>query len=358
MSSGPIRTSGYQSFDDEGGSSNSAGKLAALQMPDDLTGKRVLDIGCNEGFFAMAAKDRGAAEVVGIDQDADAIERARARRGDIDFLNQPWDELPAGPFDLVLMLSALHYEANPRPLLQRIWANLSHDGMFILECGISHLRGSTVEWTQRPIPRDDVAWYPTRDLLIERYLRHFAVREVGPSVQQPGDPASRVVFHCHRRRPIVLLIPGRSKIGKTTFTRELQRSATMTLEVDRLVYAMSHAVQRNTPLLELIGEASDSGCDVGQTVRLFEERDLARDFAQLLADQIVPEEPVIQIEGYALTHSVVGHLQELLGGRAQVWLVDRLLDSETRRGFDDAVEAEMVRLQAQLLQLRAAESQP
>jgi SAM-dependent methyltransferase len=357
MSTRPVRTSGYQSFEDQEGSSNSAAKLAGLQLPADLSGKRVLDIGCNEGFFSIAARDRGADEVLGIDFDPEAIERARGRRDDIEFRAQPWDTLPEGPFDLILMLSALHYEPNPRGLLKRIAAQLAPDGLFILECGISHLRGSTVEWTQRAIPRDDVAWYPTRDLLIQRYLQPFAVREIGPSVQQPGDPASRVIFHCHRRRPLVLLVPGRSTIGKTTFARELQRSATVTLEVDQLVYSMSRAVQRNTPLLQAIGEATDAGCDIGQTVRLFEERGLGADFAELLAGQIAPEEPVILVEGYALTREVVDHLQERLGAVAQVWLVDRLIDSATHRSFQDAAEAEMVRLQAEVRRLAGAEQE-
>src|SRR5215208_4426819 len=94
----PSETSGYQSFSDEGGSSDSAGKLAALQMPADLEGKRVLDIGCNEGFFAIEAKNRGAAEVIGIDGDGAAIERAHARHPEITFLHQGWESLPPGPF--------------------------------------------------------------------------------------------------------------------------------------------------------------------------------------------------------------------------------------------------------------------
>ncbi len=40
----------YQSFDDEKGASASEKKLKAIRLPDDLTGKSVLDIGCNEGF--------------------------------------------------------------------------------------------------------------------------------------------------------------------------------------------------------------------------------------------------------------------------------------------------------------------
>src|SRR5215203_2646125 len=38
-------------------------------LPQDLTGKSVLDIGCNAGFYSIEMKRRGAARVLGIDSD-------------------------------------------------------------------------------------------------------------------------------------------------------------------------------------------------------------------------------------------------------------------------------------------------
>src|SRR5512147_222462 len=49
----------------------------AAAVPRDLTGKSVLDIGCNAGFFAIEMKRRGAARVVGIDSDPDYLAQAR-----------------------------------------------------------------------------------------------------------------------------------------------------------------------------------------------------------------------------------------------------------------------------------------
>ena len=46
-------------------------------IPADLTGKTVLDIGCNGGFYSMEMKRRGAARVLGIDFDADYLAQAR-----------------------------------------------------------------------------------------------------------------------------------------------------------------------------------------------------------------------------------------------------------------------------------------
>ena len=39
-------------------------------VPEDLTGKSVLDIGCNSGFYSIEMKKRGAERVVGVDTSA------------------------------------------------------------------------------------------------------------------------------------------------------------------------------------------------------------------------------------------------------------------------------------------------
>ena len=41
----------------------------ADSIPADLTGKSVLDIGCNAGFYSIEMKRRGADRVLGIDND-------------------------------------------------------------------------------------------------------------------------------------------------------------------------------------------------------------------------------------------------------------------------------------------------
>lgn len=46
---------------------------AAYQIPDDLTGKRVLDIGAWDGYWTFEALKRGAAEVVAIDDFSDYL---------------------------------------------------------------------------------------------------------------------------------------------------------------------------------------------------------------------------------------------------------------------------------------------
>ena len=49
----------------------------AAALPADLTGKSVLDIGCNAGFYSVEMKRRGASRVVGIDSDERYLAQAR-----------------------------------------------------------------------------------------------------------------------------------------------------------------------------------------------------------------------------------------------------------------------------------------
>ena len=52
-------------------------RLFEASIPADLTGKTVLDIGCNGGFYSIQMKTRGAARVVAIDSDPGYLEQAR-----------------------------------------------------------------------------------------------------------------------------------------------------------------------------------------------------------------------------------------------------------------------------------------
>lgn len=49
----------------------------APHLPEDLSGRTVLDVGCNAGFFSIELKRRGAERVVGVDSDARYLAQAR-----------------------------------------------------------------------------------------------------------------------------------------------------------------------------------------------------------------------------------------------------------------------------------------
>jgi SAM-dependent methyltransferase len=57
--------------------SDFTGRIPLLAMAEPVAGKRVLDLGCGEGYFARHLKARGASFVVGMDQSAGMIELAQ-----------------------------------------------------------------------------------------------------------------------------------------------------------------------------------------------------------------------------------------------------------------------------------------
>lgn len=73
---------------------------------EDISGRRVLDAGCGHGVLGIAAALLGAAHVLGVDIDPDAVEVARrnARRAGVDADWRVADVRDVeGPFDTVLM---------------------------------------------------------------------------------------------------------------------------------------------------------------------------------------------------------------------------------------------------------------
>ncbi|WP_423823383.1 50S ribosomal protein L11 methyltransferase [Salinisphaera sp. SPP-AMP-43] len=72
----------------------------------DLTGKRVVDYGCGSGILAIAAARLGAAQVVAVDIDDQAVRATRenAVRNDVSdrILTPAMDAIEGAPFDIVL----------------------------------------------------------------------------------------------------------------------------------------------------------------------------------------------------------------------------------------------------------------
>jgi 2-polyprenyl-3-methyl-5-hydroxy-6-metoxy-1,4-benzoquinol methylase len=92
-------------------------KLIERDLPE-ITGWRVLDIGCNAGFMSFEAKRRGAGYVLGIDSNLGAgtsfITQAEFCRDvlglDVDFREESMFSLqPERPFDLVLFCGVLYH---------------------------------------------------------------------------------------------------------------------------------------------------------------------------------------------------------------------------------------------------------
>jgi tRNA (mo5U34)-methyltransferase len=110
-------------------------KRFADSIPRDLTGKTVLDIGCNGGFYAIEMKRRGADRVLGVDFDEDYLAQARFAADvaglDIEFRRlSVYDVGALGErFDLVLFMGVLYHLRHPLLALDLIRQHVVGDLM-------------------------------------------------------------------------------------------------------------------------------------------------------------------------------------------------------------------------------------
>ena len=103
-------------------------KLEMMNLPEDLSGKSVLDVGCNEGFFSFEAEKRGASRVLAIEKSATAKEKFELIKSILqskvelmftDLLEL--DPSKLGKFDIVIFLSVFHHLRYPFMSIDRIF---------------------------------------------------------------------------------------------------------------------------------------------------------------------------------------------------------------------------------------------
>ena len=102
-------------------------------LPQDLSGKTVLDIGCNGGFYSLEMKRRGADRVVGIDTDEHYLAQARfaanVTGADIEFRRMSvWDVGALNEkFDLVIFMGVLYHLRHPLLAVDLIHEHVARD---------------------------------------------------------------------------------------------------------------------------------------------------------------------------------------------------------------------------------------
>jgi len=125
------------------GVENNVDELTRLMIPQDLVGKRVLDIGCSDGFYSFTAEERGATSVLAIDDESSTLtssngfraaaslrnSTARYEARDVENLERERD----GAFDLVLFINVLYHLPNPQRALERIASVTDPGGLLVLK---------------------------------------------------------------------------------------------------------------------------------------------------------------------------------------------------------------------------------
>jgi tRNA (mo5U34)-methyltransferase len=121
-------------------------------LPEDLTGKSVLDIGCNAGFYSLEMKRRGADRVLGIDSDEHYLAQARFA-ADVLGLDVQFEPMSVWQiaslrerFDLVIFMGVLYHLRHPLLALDLIHEHVARDLLLFQ----SMLRGSDEVATIEP----------------------------------------------------------------------------------------------------------------------------------------------------------------------------------------------------------------
>jgi SAM-dependent methyltransferase len=307
----------YQSFGDAKGSSKSAAKLKALQLnqlpnrssdrENPLNGLSVLDLGCNEGFFVDEARRQGARRAVGIDADKGIIERARQRFPDSEFIATSWWELPNEKFDVILFLSAIHYEPEQRKLLDMLATHLTPTGVLVLECGVGPGNFSGDRTWHNVARWDGVRRYPSFELLTSELLDAYASRWLGPSVRQDGDPVPRQVFHCSLRLPSVILLAGPSGSGKTVLMRQLASKSVQSFQIDWLLTRIiTEERYAWSPLYKALAKfRAPGGIRLDYVAKFIVDEQLTNDFIEVFLQEVPLESRLLLVEGEILSYPAV-----------------------------------------------------
>ena len=146
-------------------------------VPADLTGKTVLDIGCNGGFYSIEMKRRGADRVLGIDFDDDYLAQARFAAEvaglDIEFAKlSVYDVGALGErFDLVIFMGVLYHLRHPLLALDLIHEHVAGDLMLFqsMQRGSSEVEPVAADYDFTETEHFDRPGYPKLHFIEHHY---------------------------------------------------------------------------------------------------------------------------------------------------------------------------------------------
>jgi tRNA (mo5U34)-methyltransferase len=184
-------------------------------FPADFSGKTVLDVGCNSGFFSLVAKLRGARQVMGVDRRMDRIDQARLIREitgiDVDFQvgdGQDLDE-GVGPFDFTINTGVMYHLQDPMRFLARV-GRITREAMFVESELLTDPRCAEHAWfIDKAYAGDPSNWWIFGPECLGRMLRTAGFRRVdfrgftyippaGTTTPEGLERQGRGVFNCYK----------------------------------------------------------------------------------------------------------------------------------------------------------------
>jgi len=178
-------------------------RLIERDLPPDLSGHRVLDIGCNAGYMSFAAKRMGADHVLGIDSNLGAtrsfVDQAEFCRSvlelDVEFREQSFFDLEAPEqFTLVLFCGVLYHLEDYATALDKVASFTVPNGSIVIETAIEPI---TLTFPGDAAYHGDTSTFfvPSVPVLTE------LVRERGLRIEVVRDIGTRCVVHARKVAP-------------------------------------------------------------------------------------------------------------------------------------------------------------
>jgi tRNA (mo5U34)-methyltransferase len=149
----------------------------AETLPRDLSGRNVLDIGCNAGFYSIEMKRRGAGRVLGIDFDERYLAQARFAAEvcevDIEFRQMSVYDLALlrERFDVVLFMGVLYHLRHPLLALDLIHEHVARDVMIFqsMQRGAPSIADVAANYDFFETRHFDQSGYPRLHFIEHRY---------------------------------------------------------------------------------------------------------------------------------------------------------------------------------------------
>lgn len=196
-------------------------KLQAIPLPD-LAGKKVLDVGCDFGFWTFLAANKGASRVLGLDRgrpvrgeyfDVITSNREEALKypcyRNVYFepinIGKQWMEF--GTFDVIFMFSLYHHIfencGDHAPIWYWLFRQCAHDGVIVWENPVDVTDGVA----HANISKDKHALY-TKEAILSAAGVYFDIEYKGPALHEP----TRHVYYFRPKQSAIL--GGWTHIGK------------------------------------------------------------------------------------------------------------------------------------------------
>lgn len=189
------------------GKSATHNTLLKLNLPDDLTGKRVLDIGAWDGYFSFEAEKRGAKEVLAIDnyyrlennvessgfEVAKKILNSNVKYKKLDVYDISPEQI--GCFDLVLFLGVLYHLKHPLLALEKIYS-ITKELLILESFFITDYKSKAIAvfYPHDELSKDKTNWWGLNEKCIRELLITVGFKNV-KCVSNQGD---RIVFHAFK----------------------------------------------------------------------------------------------------------------------------------------------------------------